>query len=162
LSSGFNWAIILDIGVGVGMLLIGIGIFIVCSALAKTFTRLNGTLDEVDRQIGALSVPVVTTLQHVGGIADTADATVARLGAVVGTLEGVAGTVGNTAKLATEAVTPGLVNLGATLSGVTAGLRRLVSGRRSAADGGVTPSTVTPSTVTPSDVSPAGATPSGV
>ena len=117
MSSGFNWAIILDIGVGLGVLLIGIGIFIVCSALAKTFTRLNGTLDEVDRQIGALSVPVVATLEHVGGIADTADATVARLGAVVGTLEGVAGTVGNTAKLATEAVTPGLVNLGATLSG---------------------------------------------
>ena len=51
------------------------------------------------------------------GIADTADATVARLGAVVGTLESVAGGVGNTAKLATDAVTPALVNLGATLSG---------------------------------------------
>ena len=40
---------------------------------------------------------------------------------------------------ATEAVTPGLVNLGSTLSGVTAGLRRLVSGRRNAAaaDGAV-------------------------
>jgi hypothetical protein len=141
LSSGFNWAIVLDIGVGVGVLLIGIGIFIVCSALAKVFTRLNGTLDEVDRQIGAISVPVIATLGHVGGIADTADATVARLGAVVGTLEGVAGTVGNTAKLATEAVTPGLVNVGATLSGITAGLRRLVTGRRGASpDGEVTPS----------------------
>jgi len=126
----FNWAIVLDIGVGLGVLLIGIGIFIVCSSLAKVFTRLNGTLDEVDRQIAALSVPVIATLEHVGGIADTADATIARLGAVVGTLEGVAGTVGNTAKLATEAVAPGLVNLGAALSGVTAGLRRLVTGRR--------------------------------
>ena len=133
MSSGFNWAIVLDIGVGLGVLLIGIGIFIVCSALAKVFTRLNGTLDEVDRQISALSVPVVATLGHVNGIADTADATVARLGAVVGTLEGVAGGVGNTAKLATEAVTPSLVNLGATLSGITAGLRRLVTGRRNAA-----------------------------
>lgn len=141
MSSGFNWAIVLDIGVGVGVLLMGIGIFVVCSSLAKVFTRLNGTLDEVDRQISTISVPVVTTLEHVGGIADTADATVARLGAVVGTLEGVAGGVGNTAKLATEAVTPALVNLGATLSGVTAGLRRLVTGRRgSSPDPGASPS----------------------
>ena len=137
MSSGFNWAIILDIGVGVGVLLIGIGVFVMCSALAKVFTRLNGTLDEVDRQISTLSVPVVATLSHVNGIADTADATVAKLGAVVGTLEGVAGGVGNTAKLATEAVTPALVNVGATLSGITAGLRRLVGGRRGASqDGG--------------------------
>jgi uncharacterized protein YoxC len=154
LSSGFNWAIILDIGVGVGVLLVGIGVFIVCSSMSKVFTRLNGTLDEVDRQIGALSVPVVATLEHVGGIADTADATVARLGAVVGTLEGVAGTVGNTAKLATEAVTPGLVNLGSTLSGVTAGLRRLVTGRRSTATDGTAAS--------PKPPSPAEVTPSGV
>ena len=148
MSSGFNWAMVLDIGVGVGVLLIGIGIFVVCSSLAKVFTRLNGTLDEVDRQISAISVPVIATLGHVGGIADTADATVARLGAVVGTLEGVAGTVGNTAKLATEAVTPGLVNLGATVTGVTAGLRRLVTGRRKpSSDDGVSPSGVTPSGV---------------
>ena len=130
LSSGFNWAIIIDVGVGVGVLLMGIGVFTVCSALARTFARLNGTLDEVDRQISALSVPVVATLGHVNGIADTADATVAKLGAVVGTLEGVAGGVGNTAKLATDAVTPAIVNLGATLSGITAGLRRLVGKKR--------------------------------
>ncbi|MDQ6943402.1 MAG: hypothetical protein M3169_12925 [Candidatus Eremiobacteraeota bacterium] len=163
MSSGFNWAIILDIGVGVGVLLIGIGIFIVCSSLAKIFARLNGTLDEVDRQIGALSVPVLTTLNHVGGIADTADATVARLGAVVGTLEGVAGTVGNTAKLATEAVTPGLVNLGATLSGITAGLRRLITGRRGApTDGSISPGAAKTSDATLSDVTPSGVTPGGV
>jgi hypothetical protein len=135
LSSGFNWAIVLDVGVGVGVLLVGISAFIVCSALAKTFTRLNGTLDEVDRQIGALSAPVVETLAHVGGIADTADATIARLGAVVGTLESVAGGVGNTAKLASDAVNPALVNVGATLTGITAGLRRLVAGKRGRSSG---------------------------
>ena len=112
--------------------MIGVGFFIMCSAIAKTFARLNNTLDEVDRQIAALSGPVVETLAHVGGIADTADATVARLGAVVGTLEGVAGGVGNTAKLASDAVAPALVNVGATLTGLTAGLRRFVAGRRSA------------------------------
>lgn len=129
MSSGFDWAIVLDIGVGLGVLLIGVGILIVCSALSRLLARLNGTLDEVDRQIAAVSVPVVETLGHVGGIADTADATVARLGVVVGTLEGVAGGVGKTAQLASDAVAPALVNVGATLTGITAGLRRLVAGR---------------------------------
>jgi len=140
LSSAFNWAIVLDVGVGIGVLLIGVSFFIACSGLAKLFARLNGTLDEVDRQIAALSAPVVKTLDHVNGIADTADATVARLGAVVGTLEGVAGGVGNTAKLASDAVAPALVNVGATLTGITAGLRRLVAGRRGAPSDIATPS----------------------
>jgi hypothetical protein len=137
-ASGFDWAIVLDVGVGVGILLLGLGVFLACSALAKVFARLNGTLDEVDRTIAALSTPMVETLSHVGGIADTADATVARLGTVVGSLESVAGGVGNTAKLASEAVAPALVNVGATLTGISAGIRRLVTGRRGAApeDGG--------------------------
>jgi hypothetical protein len=140
LSSGVNWwAIVLDVGVGLGVLLMGIGVLVACSALAKTFGRLNGTLDEVDRQISALSVPVVETLAHVGGIADSADAAVARLGAVVGTLETVAGSVGNTAKLASDAVAPALVNVGSALTGITAGLKRLVAGRR-----GRTPDTAPP------------------
>ncbi len=129
MSTGFDWAIILDIGVGIGVLLIGVGVLIVCTSLARLLRRVNGTLDEVDKQIAALSTPVVETLGHVGGIADTADATVARLGAVVGTLEGVAGGVGRTAQLANDAVAPALVNVGATLTGITAGLRRLVTGR---------------------------------
>lgn len=130
MSSSFDWAIVMYVGVGVGVFLIGLGILIVCQSLARLFRRLNGTLDEVDRQIAALSTPVVETLGHVGGIADSADTTVARLGAVVGTLERVAASVAGTAKLASDAVAPALVNVGATLTGITAGVRRLVSGRR--------------------------------
>jgi uncharacterized protein YoxC len=132
LSSGIDGALIRDVLVGIGVLLAGVGLFVVCSALARTFARLNTTLDEVDRQISALSAPVVETLSHVGGIADTADTTVARLGTVVGTLEGVAGGVGKTAKLASDALAPAIVNLGASLTGITTGLRRLVGGRRNA------------------------------
>ncbi|MGD1068005.1 MAG: hypothetical protein ABR975_14455 [Vulcanimicrobiaceae bacterium] len=105
---------------------VGIGILVVCLAVARLVRRMNGTLDEVDRQIGALSAPVVETLGHVGGIADSADAAVAKLGTVVGALEVVADGVGSTAKLATDAVAPAVVNLGAILAGLTAGLRRLV------------------------------------
>jgi len=128
--SALDGALIRDVLIGIGVFIAGLGVFIACRSLANLFARINGTLDEVDRQIVAVSGPVVETLGHVGGIADTADATVARLGAVVGTLEGVAEGVGGAAKLASNAVGPALVNVGATLSGITAGLRRLVSGKR--------------------------------
>lgn len=137
MSSGIDGALIRDVLVGVGVLLIGIGVFIVCSALARTFARVNGTLDEVDRQIAALSRPVVDTLTHVGGIADTADETVARLGAVVGKLEDVAQGVGGTATLASHALAPAIVNAGATLTGLSAGIRRLLSGRNGATSASV-------------------------
>jgi hypothetical protein len=134
LTSGIDGALILDILAGIAVLLIGIGILIVCTALARLLQRVNKTLDEVDRQVAALSAPVVETLGHVGGIADTADTTVGKLGAVVGSLEGVAGSVGRTARLASDAVGPALVNVGATLTGITAGVRHLVKGRRASVD----------------------------
>jgi uncharacterized protein YoxC len=118
-----------SVAAGIGVLLIGIGILVVCAAIAGTLKRVNVTLDEVDRQIGALGAPVAATLGHVGGIADTADATIARLGAVVGTLETVAGGVVKTSALAGDAVNPAIVNIGATLTGVTAGIRHFVSGK---------------------------------
>jgi len=101
-------------------------------ALAGTLSRVNVTLDEVDRQIAAVGTPVTQMLSHVGGIADTADSTVARLSGVVKSLEDVAGSVASTAKLTQNAVSPALVNVGATLSGVTAGIRRLVNGKADA------------------------------
>jgi len=126
-------ATIRDVLIGVGVFLAGLGIILVSAALARLLGRVNKTLDEVDRQISALSAPVVETLAHVGGIADTADATVARLGVVVGSLESVVGSVGGTAKLASDAVAPAIVNLGAAVTGITAGLRRLVSGKSASA-----------------------------
>jgi hypothetical protein len=119
---------VIYLGVGLGVLLIGIGVLVVCAALAKLIARLHGTLDEIDRQIAALSPLVVEMLGHVDGIAGTADETIARLGAIVGTLEGVAGNIGGTARSATEALAPTLVNVGATVTGISAGLRRLVNG----------------------------------
>ena len=129
MTGTFDWHIVLDTGIGIGVLLIGVGIFVVCSALANFLKRLNGTLDEVDRQVGALAAPIVATLRHVDGIADTADVTIARLGGVVGSLESVAAGVSKTSALATNAVAPTIVNLGATLTGISAGLRRLVTGK---------------------------------
>jgi ABC-type transporter Mla subunit MlaD len=129
-SSTIDWPhLVLDVGAGLGVLLIGIGILIVCSATANFLRRINGTLDEVDKQIAALSAPVAETLSHIDGIADTADTTIARLGAVVGSLESVADGVSKTSELANRAVAPAIVNLGATLTGITAAIRRVVTGK---------------------------------
>lgn len=120
-----------DVLVGVGVFLLGLGVFIAMLALAKTFRRLNATLDGVDRQLENLGPPVAKTLTHVDGIANTADQALARLGGVVGSLEDVANNVSETATLAKNALTPAIVNVGATVTGVSAGLRRLVTGKKS-------------------------------
>lgn len=132
MSTGFDWTIVQDVGVGLiglGVLIGGIGLFVAMRGIAGTLGRLNVTLDEVDRQLASLGIPVKQTLSHIGGIADTADSTLARLGGAVKSLEDVAGSVASTARLTQNAVSPALVNVGATLSGVTAGLRRLINGR---------------------------------
>ena len=136
MTGTFDWHIVLDAGIGIGVLLIGIGILVVCSALANLLKRLNGTLDEVDRQVSALSAPIAATLGHVDGIANTADVTIARLGAVVGSLESVAAGVSKTSALATNAIAPTIANLGATLTGISVGLRRLVTGKTAPATSG--------------------------
>lgn len=128
-TSEIDWPhLIFSVGAGLGVLFIGIGILVLCSGIANLLKRLNGTLDEVDKQIGALSAPVAETLSHVGGIADTADATVARLSGVVGALETVAANVVKTSDLANRAVAPAIINVGATLTGFTAGVRRFFGG----------------------------------
>jgi uncharacterized protein YoxC len=128
-TAGFDWSIVLDIGVGVGVLLVGISMMIAMSALAKTLGRVNVTLDEVDRQIETVGKPVGEALASVGGIVDSADQTIARLTGVVKSLEDVAGHVSSTAQLTKDAVTPAIVNFGATVTGVSVGLRRLLTGR---------------------------------
>ncbi len=92
--------------------LIGLGVFIVCVRAGGLLGRIDKTLDEVDRQIPLLSAPIATTLTHVGGIADTADATIARLGVAVGQLETVAAGATRTAN-----------TIGAVVSSVAAGIR---------------------------------------
>ena len=124
-------SLIRDILVGVGIFLLGLGIFISMLQLSKTLKRLDATLDGVDRQLENLGTPVAKTLEHVDGIAGTANTTLARLTGVVEGLEGVAGSLSQTASLAKNAISPAIVNVGAAVSGVTAGLRRLVTGKKS-------------------------------
>lgn len=128
MSTGFDWAAFLDVAGGIAAFLVGLGIFVAMSALARTLRRLDKTLDGIDDQVAALGKPVSETLSHVNGIADTADQTIARLSGVASALENVAGSLSQTAKLTSEALSPAIVNVGATLGGISAGLRRLVRG----------------------------------
>jgi uncharacterized protein YoxC len=119
----------MNIGIGAGVLLVGIGVLIAGIALARTLGRVNVTLDVVDGQMQSLGKPIGETLDHVGGIADTADQTLARLRGVVESIEGVADSVSDTAELAKGALGPAIENVGATIAGISAGLRRIVTGR---------------------------------
>ncbi len=130
MQTGFDWTIVTDIGVGVGIFLFGLGTLLGMLALARTLRRVNATLDVVDEQVQNLGTPVGEMLTHIGGISETADKTVARLGGVADALENVAGTLSQTVTLAKNAVSPAMVNVGATLTGISAGLRRLVTGKR--------------------------------
>ncbi|HEY9085267.1 MAG TPA: hypothetical protein VIN40_04930 [Candidatus Tyrphobacter sp.] len=124
-----DWTSVLDTGVGVGALLLGTGVFFAMIALARVFSRLQSTLDEVDRQIAGLAQPVAEALEHVEGIAGTADETLARLGGAVASLESIAKSISGTTTLVRETLSPAIVNVGATLAGLSAGLRRLVTGK---------------------------------
>ena len=90
MTTTFDPALTWPILAGVCALLIGLGIFVVCLRLGGLIKRFHKTLDVFEEQIPALSDPVATTLTHVGGIANTADATIARLGVAVAQLETVA------------------------------------------------------------------------
>jgi len=96
-SSTEWWSIAWSLGIGMGSVLIGLGVLVLCMRAGALLVRIGRTLDEVDRQIPVLSAPIATTLTHVGGIADTADVTLARLGVAVGQLEGVAASASRTA-----------------------------------------------------------------
>lgn len=115
MSSTEYGVLVLDVLGGVGALLIGIGVFVGMVALAKALARVRTTLDGVDRQLENIGTPVTSTL--------------VRVDEVTKSLENTADTLSHTAALAKSAVVPAIINIGATLSGVTAGLRRLITGQ---------------------------------
>jgi len=117
-----------EIAVGLAVLLIGIGFLYASIQLGRVLVRLGKTLDEVDRQIATLGVPLAKTLDRVSGIATTADQTLDRAKGAVGQLERVAATLAKGTSLISSAVEPAFVSLGSTVAGVTAGLRRIVRG----------------------------------
>jgi ABC-type transporter Mla subunit MlaD len=124
-----DWAVVFrECAVGIGVLLIGVGFLYASIQLGRMFNRLNATLDEVDKQLATLGVPLAKTLDRVSGIATTADQTLDRAKDAVGQLERVASVMAKGTGLIGSALEPVVVNLGSTVAGITAGLRRLVRG----------------------------------
>jgi len=127
--SGTDMAVVIrEVCVGIGVLLIGVGFLYASVQLGQMLTRVGATLDEVDRQLAALGAPIAETLDRVSGIATTAEETLGRAGAAVGALERVALLFSKGTSLVGSAFEPAVVNVGSTLTGVAAGLRRLVRG----------------------------------
>jgi hypothetical protein len=117
-----------EVCVGLGVLLIGVGFLYAAIQLGGVLTRVGATLDEVDKQIAALGAPIAETLDRVSGIATTAERTLDRAGSAVGQLERVAALFAKGTSLVGSALEPAVVNVGSTLTGIAAGLRRLVRG----------------------------------
>ncbi|MBV8584110.1 MAG: hypothetical protein JO241_08955, partial [Candidatus Eremiobacteraeota bacterium] len=89
--TGTDWAVVFrEVGVGLGVLLIGVGFLVASIQLGRVLNRLGNTLDEVDRQIATMGVPIARTLDRVSGIASTAEQTLDRAGNAVGQLERIA------------------------------------------------------------------------
>lgn len=114
MSSTDYGVLVLDVLGGVAALLIGIGVFAAMMAIAKTLARVRTTLDGVDRQLENLGTPVTSTLTRVDEVTKS--------------LESTAGTLAKTADLTKSAVVPAIINIGATLSCITATVRRLITG----------------------------------
>ncbi|MBV8153454.1 MAG: DUF948 domain-containing protein [Candidatus Eremiobacteraeota bacterium] len=127
--TGTDWAVVFrEVGVGLGVLLIGVAFLVASIQLGRVLNRLGNTLDEVDRQIATMGVPIARTLDRVSGIASTAEQTLDRAGNAVGQLERIAAVLAKGTNLVGSALEPAVVNLSSTITGITAGLRRLVRG----------------------------------
>jgi uncharacterized protein YoxC len=107
--------LILDILAGIGALLIGIGVLIGSLAIARELSQFRATLKQVVDEIDQIREPVTNTLGQIDKLTKSVQSTV--------------DSVSETVDLTKDAVTPGIVNVGAAVSGLSAGLRRLVSGK---------------------------------
>ena len=98
-----------SIGVGIMALLFGIAILVLCLSAAGLLARIERRSMRSIGRFRHCPTPIAATLTHVGGIADTADSTIARLGTAIGQLEYVAAAATRT----TNSIGTTLANLAA-------------------------------------------------
>ncbi|TAM61287.1 hypothetical protein EPN52_02845 [bacterium] len=121
-------AYLLDGGIGLGVLIIGIATLLLFMRVGRTLDRVDTALDQSMAQLDRFSGPIGETLTHVGGVMETVDATLAKAGGVVEALEKIASSLAKTTTAAQGAVTPTLVSAAHLVSNLTEGLRRIVTG----------------------------------
>ncbi|HVA37166.1 MAG TPA: DUF948 domain-containing protein [Candidatus Dormibacteraeota bacterium] len=121
-------AYLLDGGIGIGVLLIGIAFLVLFARIGRTLDRVDTALDHGMVQLEKFSGPIGETLDHVGGVLGTVDTSLAKLTTVVDALEHIAQSVAKTTTAAQGAVTPSLLNAAHLVTTLTEGLRRIVTG----------------------------------
>lgn len=121
-------AYLLDGGIGLGVLIIGVATLLLFTRVGRTLDRVDAVLDQSMAQLDKLSGPIGETLTHVGGVMGTVDGTLAKVSGVMDALENVASSLAKMTTAAQGAVTPTLLNAAHLVTNVTEGLRRIVTG----------------------------------
>jgi|SRR5579872_1757774 len=127
-------AYLLDGGIGLGVLIIGIATLLLFTRVGRTLDRVDAAIDKGLVHVDRLSGPIGETLTHVGGVLGTVDTTLAKLTGVVDALEKIAGSLAKTTSAAQGAVTPTLLSAAQLVSNLTEGLRRIVVGSNGRSD----------------------------
>lgn len=127
-------AYLLDGGIGLGALLIGIASLVLMKRVGQTLNRVDAALDQAMAELDKVSGPIGETLAHVGGVVGTLDAMLAKLTGVADAAERIAGSFAKTTSAAQGAVTPTLLNAAQLVANLTEGLRRIVAGGNGRSD----------------------------
>jgi uncharacterized protein YoxC len=115
--------------IGLASLTVAAAIAYLCARLGRTLGRVDETLVKVDRQLDGAEAPLLKTLDHVGGVADSVDALVAKVNRIAGIAEHAAEAVAKTADAAQAAVTPAVANLAGIVAGVSQGAKAFFRSR---------------------------------
>jgi uncharacterized protein YoxC len=115
--------------IGLASLVVAASIAYLCVRLGRTLGRVDDTLVKVDRQLDGAEAPLLKTLGHVGGVADSVDALVAKVNRIANVAEHAAETVAKTADAAQAAVTPAVANLAGIVAGVSQGAKTFFRSR---------------------------------
>jgi methyl-accepting chemotaxis protein len=117
------------IAIGVACLVVAGGLVPVFVALARLFTRADGTLAKVERQLDEAKAPLSKTLHHVSGIAGSIDDIASRIDHTAEAADRTASAVARAAESAQAAVTPTLANLVGIVAGVSQGAKAFFRSR---------------------------------
>jgi uncharacterized protein YoxC len=123
-AQDFMW-----LAIGLASLLAAIGIVIACARLAALLGHANETLRKLDRQLDEADPPLVKTLTHVSGVAESIDAVAARANRIAEGVEKAASAVAKTADAAQAAVTPTVANIVGIAVGVSQGAKTFFRSR---------------------------------
>lgn len=117
------------LAIGVASLVLAGGVAYLCARLATTLRGVDTTLAKIDRQLDGAEAPLRRTLEHVGGLAGSADTIAVKVGRIAGIVEHAAESMAKTADAAQAAVTPAMANIAGIVAGVSQGAKTFFRSR---------------------------------